>query len=61
MAAADLAIRLVDQLVVERQSLRAGSAGAESLEVNRVALAHWHLELTRALARDAVAGYDATA
>jgi len=52
---------MIEQLVEERQSLRAASADAATLEANRKALAHWQLELTRALARDALAASDAAA
>jgi len=61
MAAAQIATRMIEQLVMERQSLRAASADAATLEANRKALAHWQLELTRALARDALAASDAAA
>jgi len=60
MAADHLDIRtIIDRLVEERQSLRATAADQATLDANRNALAYWQLELTRALARDAVARPDA--
>ena len=44
---------IIDKLVEQRQSLRAAAADPAILEANRHALAYWHLEFTRALARDA--------
>jgi hypothetical protein len=56
MAAAQLDIRtIIDRLVEERQGLRAAAADRATLDANRNALAYWQLELTRALARDALA------
>ena len=56
MAAAQLDIRtIIDRLVEERQGLRAAAADRATLDANRNALAYWQLELTPALARDALA------
>jgi len=56
MAAAQRDIRtIIDRLVEERQALRAAAADRATLDANRHALAYWQLELTRALAREAVA------
>ena len=60
MAAGHLDIRtIIDRLVEERQSLRAAAADQATLDANRNALAYWQLELTRALARDALKRPDA--
>lgn len=53
MAAASSEIRaIIDTLVQERQSLRAGGADRSTLDANRRALAYWQLALTQAAARE---------
>jgi hypothetical protein len=53
VAAAPSEIRaIIDQLVQERQSLRASGADRPTLDANRRALAYWQLALTRSFAHD---------
>jgi hypothetical protein len=51
--------RIIDRLVQERQSLRATQSEGAVLHANREALAYWQLELSRTLAREAVAAQSA--
>jgi hypothetical protein len=52
---------IIDRLVVERQSLRADGGDLAALHANRLALAYWQLQLTRALAAEAPTGNAAAA
>ena len=56
MAAGQSEIRtIIDQLVHERQTLRAAGADRATLDANRRALAYWQLALTQAAARERLA------
>ena len=62
MAVASGDIRgIIDRLVVERQSLRADGGDLAQLHANRLALAYWQLQLSRALAAEALAREPASA
>jgi hypothetical protein len=45
----------IDQLVQERQALRAAGAPRPELDANRHALAYWQLALTQLMAREGLA------